>query len=266
MATRQLSRPKTDAKEMKFTAIIPARYASTRFPGKPLALLGGREVINHVVDRVQSAGLPAVVATDDRRIFECVERAGAKAVMTRSDHLCGTDRVREAADMLSPDIDVIINVQGDEPFIHPDQLRALMQIFELYPDTEIATLVRPLPSGTTYEELADPSLVKVVIDHEGKALYFSRFPVPYLRGIDQSLWTSQHQYLAHVGVYAYRTATLRKITQMTAGILERAESLEQLRWLEAGMEIRTAMTTIAGIGIDTPQDLVKAEAYLQNGC
>ena len=251
---------------MKFTAIIPARYASTRFPGKPLALLGGREVINHVVDRVRSAGLQVIVATDDQRIFDCVERAGGNAVMTRSDHLCGTDRVREAADMLPPDVDVIINVQGDEPFIHPEQLRALMQVFERYPDTEIATLVRPIPRSTPYEELADPSLVKVVVDNEGKALYFSRFPIPYLRGVEPHLWSDRHQYLAHVGVYAYSKTTLHRITQMSADKLERAESLEQLRWLQAGIEIRTAYTSITGIGIDTPQDLAKAEAYLQKGC
>lgn len=248
---------------MKFAAIIPARYNSSRFPGKPLAMLGGREVINRVNDRVREAGLPTIVATDDTRILQCVKAAGGEAVMTRPDHVCGTDRVCEAADSLPSDIDVIINVQGDEPFIRPEQLRALMAVFEEHADTDIATLVRPLPPETTYDELADPALVKAVVANDGKALYFSRFPVPYIRGAEPRLWPSLHRYFAHIGVYAYRTEVLRRITELPVSPLEKAESLEQLRWLQAGLVIRTAQTTICGIGIDTPDDLAHAEALLK---
>lgn len=248
---------------MKFAAIIPARYNSSRFPGKPLAMLGGREVINRVNDRVREAGLPTIVATDDERILQCVKTAGGEAIMTRTGHVCGTDRVREAADSLPPDIDVIINVQGDEPFIRPEQLHALMAVFEEHSDTDIATLVRPLPPETTYDELADPALVKAVLADDGKALYFSRLPVPYLRGVEPGLWPSRHKYFAHIGVYAYRTDVLRQITKLPVSPLEKSESLEQLRWLQAGLTIRTAQTTICGIGIDTPGDLARAEALLK---
>lgn len=248
---------------MKFAAIIPARYASSRFPGKPLAMLGGKAVINRVVERVQAAGIPALVATDDERILQAVRDAGAQAVITRADHLCGTDRVREAADSLSPDVDVIINVQGDEPFIHPDQIKALCSLFERYPDTDIATLVRPLPSDTPYSRLADPALVKAVTSTDGQALYFSRFPVPFQRGIPEEEWAARHRYLAHIGIYAYRAEVLRRITRLPASPLEKAESLEQLRWLQAGLRIRTAESEHRTIGIDTPGDLAEAEAFLR---
>lgn len=248
---------------MKFAAIIPARYASSRFPGKPLAKLGGKAVINRVVERVQSAGVPALVATDDERILQAVREAGGRAVMTRADHVCGTDRVREAADHLPADVDVIINVQGDEPFIHPEQLRALMDLFERYPDTDIATLVRPLPADTPWSRLSDPALVKAVTGDEGQALYFSRFPVPYQRGVPEAEWASRHRYLAHIGVYAYRAEALRRITQLPPSPLEKAESLEQLRWLQAGLRIRTAESEHVTIGIDTPADLADAEAFLE---
>ena len=252
---------------MKFAVIIPARWASSRFPGKPLAKLGGVEVINRVVARVRQAGLNSLVATDDERIFQCVTNAGGTAIMTRADHVCGTDRVREAAEALPADIDVIINVQGDEPFIHPDQLQALMQVFENHPDTDIATLIRPLPSDTPYSTLSDPALVKAVITDDGRALYFSRFPIPYQRGIDPEQWAERHTYFAHIGIYAYRAEVLRRITDMPVSPLEKSESLEQLRWLQAGLTIRTAMSRHVGVGIDTPKDLAAAEALLakQNG-
>ncbi|MCM1319513.1 MAG: 3-deoxy-manno-octulosonate cytidylyltransferase [Muribaculaceae bacterium] len=250
---------------MKFAVIIPARWASSRFPGKPLAKLGGVEVINRVVSRVRQAGLEGLVATDDERIMQCVRQAGGKAVMTRADHVCGTDRVHEAADSLPSDVDVIINVQGDEPFIHPEQLKALMQIFEQYPDTDIATLIRPLASDTPYDKLADPSLVKAVIADDGRALYFSRFPLPYQRGVEPEYWASKHTYFVHIGIYAYRLEVLGQITQLPVSPLEKAESLEQLRWLQAGLTIRTAQTDICGVGIDTPTDLANAEALLRSG-
>ncbi|MCM1005285.1 MAG: 3-deoxy-manno-octulosonate cytidylyltransferase [Prevotella sp.] len=250
---------------MKFAVVIPARWASSRFPGKPLAKLAGVEVINRVVGRVTEAGLYGLVATDDMRILECVQAAGGNAVMTRADHVCGTDRVREAADSLPDDVDVIINVQGDEPFIHPNQLKALQNLFKEYPDTDIATLVRPLPGDTPYAQLTDPAVVKAVVADDGKALYFSRFPVPYQRGVEPELWASRHTYYAHVGVYAYRLDVLKRITQLQPSELEKAESLEQLRWLQAGLTIRTAQTRLNGVGIDTLADLKRAESLLKEG-
>lgn len=248
---------------MNFAIIVPARYASSRFPGKPLALLGGKPVIVHVVDALRPLGIPVIVATDDSHIFDAVTTSGAEAVMTRADHRCGTDRVNEAAAALPADVDVIINVQGDEPFIRPEQVRALMDVFRQYPDTEIATLVRPLPSSTNYAELADPALVKAVAGADGTALYFSRFPIPYQRGVAPEQWASRHTYLAHVGIYAYRRAVLGRITSIPPSPLEQAESLEQLRWLQAGLKVRTAPTQVQTIGIDTPSDLEAAERFLQ---
>lgn len=247
---------------MNCTVIIPARYASSRFPGKPLAMLGGKPVIVRVVEQVEKAGFPAIVATDDERIAEAVRAAGGQVCMTRADHTCGTDRVREVVDKLALTSDVIINVQGDEPFIQPGQIQALAEIFERYPETDIATLVRPLPPDTPYAALSDPALVKAVVAEDGKALYFSRFPIPYQRGIEPEEWSSRHTYLGHVGIYAYRTEVLKRITSMPSGALEKCESLEQLRWLEAGLTIRTAPTLVSTIGIDTPADLAAAEAYL----
>lgn len=249
---------------MNFAIIIPARYASSRFPGKPLAMLGGRPVIGHVIEALRPLGLTTIVATDDARIYRAVRECGGVPVMTRADHRCGTDRVREAADtLIAPRPDIIINVQGDEPFIHPDQVRALMEIFQKYPDTDIATLVRPLPSDTSYETLSDPALVKAVLADDGGALYFSRFPIPYQRGVDPQHWAEHHTYLAHVGIYAYRREVLQRITELPPSPLETSESLEQLRWLQAGLHIRAAFTTRATIGIDTPADLAAAEIFLK---
>lgn len=247
---------------MKATVIIPARYASSRFPGKPLALLGGTPLIVRVLEQVSKTGLQAFVATDDDRIFRCVAEAGGFPVMTRPDHACGTDRVREAAEKCAPDADIIVNLQGDEPFIRPDQVQALVDIFNRHPDTDIATLVRPLPPDTTGDILSDPALVKAVVGDDGEALYFSRFPVPYLRGLPVERWAASHTYFAHIGIYAYRMSALRAVTEMAPSSLEKAESLEQLRWLQAGMRIRTASTQWATIGIDTPQDLAAAELHI----
>lgn len=247
---------------MTFLAIIPARYASSRFPGKPLAMLGDTEVINHVWRRVEQAGVPAVVATDDKRIFNCVESAGGRAVMTRADHRCGTDRLVEAVGRLRSEADVIINVQGDEPFIHPDQVRALMQIFERDPLTRIATLVRPYPADAPVDSLLDPNLVKVVADLKGHALYFSRSPIPHLRGVAQEQWPACHRFLTHIGIYAYRRETLLSLPTLPPSPLEQAESLEQLRWLQAGIPIATAESAHPTIGIDTPADLAAARRFL----
>lgn len=220
-------------------------------------------MIVRVCRRVAEAGVESLVATDDERIRECVENAGFKAIMTSPDHRSGTDRVREAYEKSGIDADVVINVQGDEPFIAPSQIRQLSEAFTLYPTTEIATLVRKFDPKLGFEALFDPSLVKVVVDCEGRALYFSRSIVPYVRAVDWKEWLSAHDYLTHVGIYAYRVEALRRITELPHSALEKAESLEQLRWLENGIPILTLLTDSRTIGIDTPADLAAAELYLQ---
>lgn len=249
---------------MEFIALIPARYASTRFPGKPLALLGGIPVIERVCRQAQKAlGSNVAVATDDLRIKDAVEAFGATAVMTSPDHRSGTDRVREAYDNLGSPADVIINIQGDEPFIDPAQIRALMGCFA-DSRTQIATLVRPYPRSGSFEGLQNPNSPKVVIDDDGFAMYFSRSVIPYLRGVDTTNWPQEHQYYTHIGIYAYRADALRDITRLPQSPLERAESLEQLRWLQAGYRIKTAVSDISTIGIDMPADLARAELFLAN--
>ena len=250
---------------MRVLAIIPARYASTRFPGKPLALLGGKPVIEWVWERVSSvSGLDeAVVATDDNRIAQAVEAFGGRVVMTGSHHRSGTDRCGEVLQRMKEQgnvFDVAINVQGDEPFVQPGQLHSLISAFS-QPDTCIATLKTPIRST---EELLSPNNVKVVCDKEGHALYFSRQPLPYLRGAEPAEWLKQQRYYKHVGIYAFRTATLEKLVSLPQSPLETSESLEQLRWLENGYRIHVGETEAANIGIDTPEDMKAAEQYLTN--
>lgn len=244
---------------MKFQAIIPARYASTRFPGKPLALLGGKPMIQHVWQRVSAVIADAAVATDDRRIYDAVEAFGGKAVMTSTNHRSGTDRCAEA--VADSDADVIINVQGDEPFIDPGQLRAIMTCFD-DPQTQIATLVRPFDPSAGFEALFDPNLVKVVLDRQNFALYFSRSVIPYVRGVEWQKWLETTRYYSHIGLYAYRSDVLRQIAALPRTALEKAESLEQLRWLQNGYKIKVAQSSAPTIGIDTPGDLEAAEKYL----
>lgn len=245
----------------RFIAIIPARFASTRFPGKPLAMLGGKTVIQRVYEQVSKAIDNVLVATDDERIFNHVVGFGGKAVMTSSQHRSGTDRCWEAYQKIGGNEDIIINVQGDEPFILPEQIEALKLCFndEI---TDIATLVKPFDKAKTYEELENPNSVKVVLNGNMNAMYFSRSVIPHLRGIDKSLWPSKHQYYNHLGIYAYRAKVLENITSMKPSSLELAESLEQLRWLENGMTIKAGITQHSSIGIDTPQDLERAEKFL----
>ncbi|MDE7381753.1 MAG: 3-deoxy-manno-octulosonate cytidylyltransferase [Muribaculaceae bacterium] len=244
---------------MNIVAIIPARYSSTRFPGKPLALLRGKEIILHVCEKVAMASITPIVATDNYKIYERVEKAGYKAVMTSPDHRSGTDRIKEALDKInSEEIDVVINVQGDEPFIRPQQLMALSELFK-DKHVNIATLIKKFNPKDGIDALFNPNLVKVVIDKDGKALYFSRFPIPYQRGVEKADWLYNHDFHSHIGVYAYRPETLRKITELPQSQLEKSESLEQLRWLENGYTIYTMMTEGIGVGIDTPEDLVEAE-------
>lgn len=248
---------------MKYIALIPARYASTRFPGKPLARIGGKPMIQRTFEAAARAlGAENVaVATDDSRIFDAVEAFGGRAVMTSPDHRSGTDRCREAYDILGSDADVVINVQGDEPFLNPLQLKQLVSCFDSE-DTDIATLARSFDPEKSYEVLADPNTPKLVTDAHGFALYFSRSVIPYVRGAEREEWPACFPYLTHVGLYAFRAPVLREVSALSQSPLELAESLEQLRWLQAGYRIRVAVTDLPNIGIDTPADLAAAEKMI----
>ena len=243
---------------MKFIGIIPARYASTRFPGKPLAMLGGRTVIQRVYEQATAILDEAYVATDDERIFQAVEQFGGRAIMTRADHKSGTDRIEEAAEKIGTQADVIINIQGDEPFIQKSQIETLMHLFD-EPSTQIGTLGKRFES---IEAAMNPNSPKIVTDKRGFALYFSRSIIPYVRGKEQAEWLQHFPYLKHLGLYAYRREVLQEVTQLPQSPLEIAESLEQLRWLENGYRIRVGLTDVETVGIDTPEDLQRAEEFL----
>lgn len=246
---------------MKFIAIIPARYASTRFPAKPLALLGGKPIIERVYTQVSKAVDDVVVATDDRRIYDAVESFGGRAVMTSAEHRSGTDRCYEAFRKVGGDFDAVINVQGDEPFIQPSQIEAIERCFD-DPATDIATLVKPFAPDDGLDALENPNSPKVVIDAESHAIYFSRSVIPYLRGIDRSEWLSRHTFYKHIGMYAFRARALARVTALPQSTLEKAESLEQLRWIENGFRIGVGISCVETIGIDTPEDLARAERFL----
>ncbi|MEN8117596.1 MAG: 3-deoxy-manno-octulosonate cytidylyltransferase [Bacteroidota bacterium] len=241
--------------KLKFLGIIPARYESTRFPGKPLAMLKDKPMIQWVYENASKALDQVCVATDDNRIFNAVEQFGGRVVKTLPTHQSGTDRCAEAADILSKtiDFDVVINIQGDEPFIKPTQIELLKSRFK--DDTEIATLVKEIDSS---EELFNPNRPKVVLDKNKDALYFSRSPIPFIRGKNENEWIANNTFWVHIGMYGFRADVLQKITKLEQGKLELAESLEQLRWLENGYKIKTAETSYQTIGIDTPEDLEKA--------
>ncbi|MBQ5496108.1 MAG: 3-deoxy-manno-octulosonate cytidylyltransferase [Prevotella sp.] len=245
---------------MNFTAIIPARYASTRFPGKPLALLGNKPVIQHVYEQATSVLNEVWVATDDGRIREAVEKFGGRVVMTRADHKSGTDRIEEAAEKTGTQADVVINIQGDEPFVQPSQIKTLMQLFD-NADTQIGTLGKHFEN---IEAVNNPNSPKIVTDKQGFALYFSRSVIPYIRGAQDNEWLSHFPFLKHLGLYAYRREVLHEITQLPQSSLEIAESLEQLRWLENGYRIRVGLTDVETVGIDTPEDLQRAEEFLKS--
>ena len=245
---------------MKFVAVIPARYASTRFPGKPLAILGGKTVIQRVYEQAMSVLPEVFVATDDERIFDAVASFGGKAVMTRADHKSGTDRIEEAVETIGTDADVIINIQGDEPFVQASQLQTLMQLFD-DPTTQIGTLGKRFDS---MEAVENPNSPKIVCDLRGFALYFSRSIIPFTRGKEKAEWLEHYPYFKHIGLYAYRREVLREVTLLPQSPLEKAESLEQLRWLENGYRIRVGLTDVETVGIDTPEDLERAEAFLAN--
>lgn len=242
--------------ELRFAGIIPARFASTRFPGKPLALIGGKTMIQRVYEQARQALDDVFVATDDQRIADEVGRFGGKAIMTSPSHPSGTDRCWEAYTQVGDEYDVIINIQGDEPFIDPSQIKALMNCFDR-PDVDIATLIRKIEQKEGIATLLDPNKPKVVVNNRQEAIYFSRSPIPYLRNVNQSDWLLHHDYFAHVGIYAYRTRVLKEIVSLLPTTLETAESLEQLRWIENGYRIRVAETDFHSIGIDTPEDMEK---------
>ena len=247
---------------MTFIGIIPARYASTRFPAKPLARLGGMTVIERVYRQVAGQLDDAIVATDDARIYDTVVAFGGKAVMTGTHHKSGTDRVQEAYTIWGKTYDVIVNIQGDEPFIQPRQLEAIRACFE-NPATQIATLVKPFTPADGLAALQNPNSPKVVVDDNGRALYFSRSVIPYLRGVEPAEWLERHTFYKHIGLYAYRPEVLREITALPQSPLELAESLEQLRWLQAGYHIQVGVSDIETIGIDTPEDLARAVEFLK---
>lgn len=243
---------------MKVLGIIPARYASTRFPGKPLAVIGDKPMIQHVFERVSEihAVDEVVVATDDDRIFNKVVEFGGKAVMTNTSHKSGTDRCGEVLGKITAEgrcFDVVVNIQGDEPFVEHTQIEKLIGCFT-DPNVQIATLRKRIISQA---ELESPNVVKLVCDRNDNALYFSRFSIPFQRGKEIGSWMDSHNYFKHIGVYAYRTEVLREIVKLQQTPLECSESLEQLRWLENGLKIKVAETDHENIAIDTPDDLLK---------
>ncbi|NBP68459.1 MAG: 3-deoxy-manno-octulosonate cytidylyltransferase [Cytophagia bacterium] len=245
---------------MKILGVIPARFASTRFPGKPLVDVAGKTMVQRVYEQVKKATLVSdvVVATDDVRIMDHVQSFGGKAVMTSATHPSGTDRCFEAYQLMNDEFNYVINIQGDEPFIRPEQIDLLAAL--LNGETYIATLVKELKDQ---ESLFNPNVVKAVVSLSGKALYFSRSPIPHARNSKEDNWLSQHKYFKHIGMYAYRTDVLEALTKLPVSPLEKIESLEQLRWLDNGYEILTTETKSETIGIDTPEDLQKALAYLK---
>lgn len=247
---------------MKFLGIIPARYASTRFPAKPLAMLGGKTVIQRVYEQVAGVLDDAYVATDDERIEAAVKAFGGKVVMTSVNHKSGTDRCYEAYTKIGGAFEVVVNIQGDEPFIQPSQLQAIKACFD-DSTTQIATLVKPFAADNGFEVLENANSPKVVLNRNMNALYFSRSVIPYQRNVEKKDWLKNHIYYKHIGLYAYRVEVLKEITSLPQSPLELAESLEQLRWLENGYTIKAGITEVETIGIDTPQDLERAEMFLK---
>ncbi len=238
---------------MKVLGIIPARYGSSRFPGKPLVEIKGKSMIQRVYERSLKSDVldDVIVATDDERIYKHVLKFGGKAIMTSMDHQSGTDRCLEALERSNVKYDVVINIQGDEPFIDPTQITDVANCFK-DPDTDIATLVKRVHH---VEELFNPSMVKVVINNKDQAMYFSRSVIPYLHDVPEEQWTQQYEFLEHVGIYGYTTKALKEITQLPISSLEVHEKLEQLRWLENGYTIKVAYTNVDSEPIDTHEDL-----------
>ena len=240
---------------MKIIGIIPSRYASTRFPAKSLAVINGKSMIQRVYEQAQqsSALNDVIIATDHQEIYDHVLKFGGAVCMTKTGHASGTDRCHEALTLQRKKYDYVINIQGDEPFIQPEQIDLLAG--KLDGITEIATLVKSLQST---EQLFDPNVVKVVFNDMMEALYFSRSPIPHVRNTSEKEWTGKHKFYKHIGMYAYRSDVLGRLHRLSISSLEKAESLEQLRWLENGFKISIAETTTETLGIDTPEDLEKA--------
>jgi 3-deoxy-manno-octulosonate cytidylyltransferase (CMP-KDO synthetase) len=239
---------------MKTLGIIPARYASTRFSGKPLVFIQGKTMIQRVYEQAMQANSlqKVVVATDDLRIFEAVKKFGGEVVMTAPTHQSGTDRCAEVLQTY-PDFDFVVNIQGDEPFIQPEQINKTVAILH-QKKVNIATLAKKITENTL---LHNPNVVKVVFDKKYKALYFSRHAIPFVRGAEEKDWLVQQDFYKHIGLYAFRAKTLRQLAKLSPSNLEQSESLEQLRWLENGFRIGVALTDLETIGIDTPEDLEK---------
>lgn len=248
---------------MKFIAIIPARYASTRFPGKPLADIGGRPMIQHVYERTREFFDTCCVATDDSRIEDAVRGFGGDVVMTSTEHRSGTDRCAEALAVMEArtgeKFDVVVNIQGDEPFVCSEHLSNIKDAFG-EEGVEIATLVKKF--GTD-EDVFNPNSPKVVVSAKGFAMYFSRSVIPYVRGHEQAEWRSACDFYKHIGLYAYKAATLSEITRLPQGRLEQTESLEQLRWLENGYAIKVKEVFAETVAVDTPEDLDRVLGMLK---
>ena len=248
---------------MKFIGIIPSRYASTRFPGKPLCDMLGKPMIQRVYEQVQHTVDLLYVATDDARIETAVKAFGGNVVMTSAHHQCGTERCFEAFSKIGDGYDIIINIQGDEPFIQHEQIDLLKNCFSTQ-DTQIATLVKPFYADCDSEkDLLNPNSPKVVLNQNKETLYFSRSVIPYIRRQEHSKWPESHLFYKHIGLYAYRADILRDIVRLPQSPLELAENLEQLRWLEYGYKIKVAITYLETIGIDTPEDMEHAISRLQ---
>ena len=240
---------------MKILGIIPARYASTRFPGKPLADINGKPMIQHVYEKAAQKLDEVLVATDDERIVSCIKGFKGNVILTSDKHKTGTSRCIEAYEIYSKKTknkyDVIINVQGDEPTLMPDQFDEIISCF-YDKKTEIATLTK---QTLDIEEILNPNIVKVVFDKDNFALYFSRSPIPFLRDKEKSLWAETGIFYKHVGIYAFKTGILKKLKKLEVSILDASESLEQLNWLYHGYNIKVQTTMFSNIGIDTPDDL-----------
>ena len=238
---------------MPILGLIPSRYASTRFPGKPLVDIAGKSMIQRVFEQAKKCGQldEVVVATDDVRILNHVLEFGGNAIMTSTEHQSGTDRCAEVS-LLYPEFDVVINIQGDEPFIDPEQISKVISCFDS-PDTQLATLIKKIGSE---QELFNPNSPKVIINKNSEAIYFSRLPLPYIRGQEQENWLNHFTFFKHIGIYGYRADILQQVTKLPVSSLEKAESLEQLRWIENGYKIKVAETDLETYAIDTPEDIV----------
>ena len=246
---------------MKILGIIPARYASTRFPAKALAKLGGKSVIERVYQQAAKTQViqKLIVATDHNDIYDHVTGFGGNVMLTSTSHRSGTDRCIEVVRKLEEKFDYVINIQGDEPFVSPDLIDTLIGLFD--GKTQIATLIKPIKDAKT---LFNPNVVKVVKSISGEAIYFSRATIPFIRGEEKEDWLGKHPFYKHLGIYGYRTDVLLQIAGLSVSTLEKAESLEQLRWLENGFIIKTAETNLESLGIDTPEDLEKAKNLMKN--